>query len=129
MRRALAILVVPASLALALPAGAKEPVHGKVCGRSGCASFTGASLSFAGTNVFYRQLSPAPYFKVTITLPPNVIVPWPSGPIIYVPSKARWRVTMYGTPAWYDVPDVDAAALKRAIRGLRPFRAPARWPS
>jgi hypothetical protein len=123
---ALAALLL--ALAVAGSAAGKERrARGKVCGASGCAVFTGASLSFGGSNFFYRHLAPAPYFVVTITLPPNVLIPWPSEPMIYVPSKGRWRVTMYGASAWYDVPDVDVAVLKRTLRGLRPFPAPRRW--
>ena len=61
------------------------------------------------------------------TLPPNVRVPGADDPIVYVPRRGVWRVTFDGSPVWLLVPDVDAARLERAISGLRPHAAPARW--
>jgi hypothetical protein len=126
MRRS-ALVALAAVPLLAASAGAKPPARATVCGANGCAAFS-PSLQWAGSAWLHRYVAPAPYFRIAVRLPPNVGVEGAAGTILYVPGDELWRVRFNGVRVWFDVPAGDLASLHRAVRGLRPFRAPARWP-
>jgi hypothetical protein len=60
-------------------------------------------------------------------MPSNMGVPGADEPILYVPSKALWRVTIDGSAVWLDVPRRDDRALRRGIRHVKPYAAPRSW--
>jgi hypothetical protein len=71
-------------------------------------------------------VAPAPFFVVRFDLGLRADID-AEGPLLYVPQKGIWRVTIDGTPVWLDVPWRDDDTLRRAIRHLRPYPAPQSW--
>jgi hypothetical protein len=106
--------------------GPSRPVRGTVCGPAGCEHVASFSLQLAGSYSFYRNVTPAPFFVVRFDLTRRADIS-AAGPILYVPLKRIWRVTIDGTPVWLDVPWRDDDALRRAVRHLRPYSAPRSW--
>jgi hypothetical protein len=123
------MLVAIVLAALAAPAAkAKEPCDLRVCGPGGCASVEDVTLVVHERGTWFHPAPrPAPYY-VRFAMPPNVYYSGTEGTILYLPSRAIWRVRIDGVRLWLDVPRHMEMKLHRAVRGLRPFAAPARWP-
>ena len=100
---------------------------GLACGANGCTRASGFSLRVAGTPTFYRHVAPERFYVLRLHVEPNDFLVGTSKPIIYVPRRDLWRVTIDGIAVWFDVPRTDRIVLRRAALFVRPYRAPQSW--
>ena len=126
------------ALAAAGGAQAKGPDLARACGASGCSTVRGdihvysliewtyAAFTVAGTP------RPAPYYRISLRDHGKLFMTF-----LYVPSRKVVRVwqnqpgPLYAPgsqhPYWRPVTAKGAAALGKAVAGLRPFSPPGAW--
>jgi hypothetical protein len=130
MKRALVVVIVFGSLALADTALAKGPFTVRICGASGCTSvqqeIAGRDPDVLGSTLLAAldggrlkaptvgAPAPAPFLSLRI-------VEWGESPrLYYVPSRRLLRAAPY----WFWVGDTFARRLQSAAPGLQPWPAP-----
>jgi hypothetical protein len=134
-----AVLVTALALSLTPMALAKELTQAQVCGQSGCAALprdkNGDGLIQLRGSEGREVASPpkaAPYYLLV----------WEFGPPAEGGQTARFA-TMYvpsadlvaapgmkpGSVEWFGAAESVLAKVRRAIRGLAPYSAPAQWPA
>lgn len=129
------------AVALAIPASAKAPPEGWLCGSSGCVSLSGhkASSPFSSwwSTPFVERPAPkpAPFVRVVLDqAAPDGLAPitWT---LLYSPQRSAMRITQnrvapYSAgvgPYWRAVPRSAQAALRRATSRVTPFSASRSW--
>jgi hypothetical protein len=131
MRAAICLLVVPAALALAAPAGAKDfgPGDLRVCGRDACVPVVDrAALPAVGA--FYYSGGPLASRAVPALGAPYWELRFRNGYVTgIVATRSLDRFLSYGVnlgrfarDRWYAVPGRLRAELRRLAAGLTPFR-------
>jgi hypothetical protein len=138
-----AVLVTLVVSAAGGPAAvAKGPAEVTLCGRTGCVALehhvAWAPITSWWWTPFTERPAPrsAPFFRfVARQAAPDALGPvkWT---LLYVPQRHAMRITQsrvppYSTgvgPYWRTIPLSARAALLQATDGVKPYRAPTRWP-
>jgi hypothetical protein len=130
-------LAALAALVLTAGAQAKGPTAARACGGSGCTTVRGPGVVaelldwMSATFTLEDAPRPAPYYRFTFRDRDRLFMT-----LLWVPSRHRMRVLEPATypfgpgsehPYWRDVSKRGAAALGRAVAGLKPFSAPRAW--
>jgi hypothetical protein len=125
------------ALALAGAAQAKGPDLARACGASGCTTLRGPKSVYplldwmSAAFMIADTPGPAPYYHITFRDRGSVFMT-----LIWVPSRHRIRVLQPASypfapgsqhPYWRAVSAKGAAALAKAVAGLRPFSTPRVW--
>jgi hypothetical protein len=127
------IAVVPAAVLLALvtlavvsDASAKGSAPSQACGAKSCKQLDGSPESLIVLDGDARRTSPspAPYYRIEYAASGV-------GPHYFVPSGSLLAVETAGGRAlqWYALYGTGPARLRKAIRDLEPYKAPAEWPT
>jgi hypothetical protein len=138
MRRLAAASVFAAALALATAAAAKGPSVATVCGASGCTDVRGERTLWSiygwwDAPFSHRSApSPAPFYRFRLRGGDGGVRLL----LLYAPSRRAMRISTWSSlsgrakvgPYWRRVPPDAVTALEPLLVGVRPFRAPPRWP-
>jgi hypothetical protein len=121
--RAIAVMIAMAVALLVAPAGsAKGSAPERVCGESGCVRIEDYPRVMV---VLYRgaarpQPPRSPFYLIHYRAPG---VP----PHYFVPARNLVGADFSGARRWFSLDEPALGAIRAAIRGLDPFRAPESW--
>jgi hypothetical protein len=126
------------ALALAVPAAAKTPLTGKVCGSSRCVALTDPNtlwVTLVWSEPFSLVSAPRPkaFYRLTFRSSDGfrVLLLWPRGTGVIRADDRAALAPIYGRarsrPYWRTVSASVQAVLAQVTAGLTPYRAPTRW--
>jgi hypothetical protein len=132
------LLAVTVALVAATAAWARGPSVASVCGSSGCTDVRGERTLWSiygwwGEPFAHRAApEPASFYRIRLRGGDGAVTMI----LLYAPSRRAMRIHTRSSlpgyaevgPYWRTVPPHAAVALEPFLSGLRPFRAPPRWP-